>query len=282
MKTIVATATPRSSSGSLILPKGARRMARQSRSAASRRPAVQFLISKTIEFLLSTGEAPEHLALELKAQAKRVKGRLGLSNAGDAKHVQDSRERCFGIAGVIHDWHREAAYTNRDGDPRQLTQKSLRTLVGKRFPRGEISASVRWLFENGIVRRTSRGMIALVGGRAVIAPTQLLDRAAALVPQYLRTELRNTDTQDPYSRDINRAARVFYLPEKYVPLWRAFARERAQAFLEGVDNWLEDRARRNDPGPVREVAMHCFAYTGDSRSHKATRMNTLRVKAHGK
>jgi hypothetical protein len=257
-------------------------MGRQSRSAASRRPAVQFLISKTIEFLLSTGEPPEHLALELEAQAKRVKGRLRLSNAGDAKHVEHSRERCFGIAGVIHDWHREPAYTNRDGDPRRLTQKSLWTLVGKRFPRAEISASIRWMFENGIVRRTSRGMIALVGGRAVIAPTELLDRAAGLVPQYLRTELKNTDTQDPYSRDVNRAARVFYLPEKYVPLWRAFARERAQAFLEGVDNWLEDRERRNDLGPVREVAMHCFAYTGDSRSPKATSANTLRVRAHGK
>jgi hypothetical protein len=72
---------------------------------------------------------------------------------------------------------------------------------------------------------------------------------------------------------------VFYLPEKYVPLWRAVARERAQAFLEGVDNWLEDHARRNDVGPVREVAMHCFAYTGDSRSPKAASTNTRRLRA---
>jgi hypothetical protein len=124
-------------------------------------------------------------------------------------------------------------------------------------------------------------MIALVGGRTLLTRTELLDRAAAIVPQYLRTELRNTDTPDPYSRDVNRGARVFYLPEKYVPLWRAVARERAQAFLEGVDNWLEDHARRNDVGPVREVAMHCFAYTGDSRSPKATNTNARRLRAHG-
>src|SRR4029077_8219836 len=177
MKTIVATAAARSSAAPLFRPKGGRRTARPSRSAASRRPAVQFLLSKTIEFLLSTGEPPEHLALELEAQARRVKGRLRLSSAGDAKHVQDSRERCFGLAGVLHDWHREPAYTNQDGDPRQLTLRSLRTLVGKRFPRGEISASVRWLFESGVVKRTSRGMIALVGGRALIEPSELLDRA---------------------------------------------------------------------------------------------------------
>jgi hypothetical protein len=65
------------------------------------------------------------------------------------------------------------------------------------------------------------------------------------------------------------------LPEKYVPLWREVARERARVFLEGVDNWLEDHARRDDAGPVREVAMHCYAYTGDSRSPK-TSSTTIR------
>jgi hypothetical protein len=138
------------------------------------------------------------------------------------------------------------------------------------------------MFENGVIRKTKRGKIALVGGRQVVLRdgqrAVSLNRAAALVPQYLRTALRNADTQNPSSRDIDRDARVFYLPEKYVPLWREVARERARAFLEGVDNWLEDHARRDDVGLVREVAMHCYAYTGDSRSPKAIRTNA-RLKA---
>jgi hypothetical protein len=281
MKKIAAAIPPRSNPRSLLLRKGGQRMPRQIQSVSSNRPAAHFLLSKTIEFLLSAGEPPEHLALELGEQAERVRGRLRLLRTADAKRVQDSRERRCELDGVVHDWHREAAYTNQDGDPRQITQRSLRTLVGKRFPRQKISANVRWMFENGVVNRTSRGMIALVGGRTLLTRTELLDRAAAFVPQYLRTELRNTYTPDPYSRDVNRAARVFYLPEKYVPLWRAVARERAQAFLEGVDNWLEDHARRNDVGPVREVAMHCFAYTGDSRSPKAASTNTRRLRVRG-
>jgi hypothetical protein len=227
-----------------------------------------------VEFLLSVGESPETITLELEGQAARVKGRLPLWRTEDAKHVQNARERCWEIAGVVHDWHREPAYTNQDGEPRQLTLGSLRTLIGRRFPRHKVSATLRWMFEHGVVKKTNNGKIAPAGGRAVIpndafARTVLLDRAAASVPHYLGTELHNADTQDPYFRDINRAATVFFLPEKYVPLWRAVARERAQAFLEGVDNWLEDHARRDDMGPVREVSMHCFAYTGDSRLSKA-------------
>jgi hypothetical protein len=250
------------------------------RRAPSHNPALHVLLSKTVEFLLGAGESPEHVTLELEGQAERVKGRLPLWRSKDAKHVVESRERFWEVGGVIHDWHREAAYTNSDGEPRQLTLRSLRTLVGRRFPKHKVSATVRWMFEHEVVRRTNSGKIAPTGGRAVIPKeASALDRAAASVPQYLRTELRNASTQDQYFRDINRAARVFFLPEKFVPLWRSVARERAQAFLEGVDNWLEDHERRDDTGPVREVAMHCFAYTGDARLPKASRTHPRQLKA---
>jgi hypothetical protein len=240
------------------------------------------LLSKTIEFFLSTGESPEHIALELAGQAERVKGRMRLWSAKDAKQVQDGRERYGEVAGVVHDWHREPAYTNRDGEPLRLTQKSLRTLVGKRFPRQKIPATIRWMFENGVIKKTNHGRIALGGGRRAVVTkgSEGLNRAAGLIPQYLQVALRNAETKDRHSCDIDREARVFFLPEKYVPLWRAVARERTQAFVEGIDNWLEDHARRDDVGPVREVAMHCYAYTGESRSPKAAR-TSVRLKAGG-
>lgn len=270
MKKIRTTSQAHSRPRRLNRSKVRRRVAPRSAYATS---ALHLLLSKTVEFLLNAGESPEHIALELEKQSVRVKGRLPLCTTKDAKYCLDSFERFGKIGGVVHDWHRESTYTNQDGDPQQLTPRALRTLVGRRFPRHKISAIVQWMFEHGIVRKTNRGKIA-VGGRAVIpsedgARSVLLVRAAATVPQYLGTELHNADTQDPHCRDINRGARVFFLPEKYVPLWRAVARERAQVFLEGVDNWLEDHARRHDLGPVREVAMHCFAYTGDSRLSKA-------------
>jgi hypothetical protein len=121
---------------------------------------------------------------------------------------------------------------------------------------------------NGIVTRRKDGRFALSMGRQVFLKgrTLTMERAAALVPQYLRISLRNADTVNPHVRDIDRDARVFFLPEKWVGLWRVVARERTEAFLEGVDNWLEDHCRPDGSGPVREVALHCYGFTGDPRS----------------
>lgn len=281
MKKMPVVTSPCPSPRALTVRRRGRRMVGQSKSGSPQKPAIHFLLSNTIEFLLGAGESPEQLARELEAQAKCVRGRSLLMHASDAKRFRDSREYRCELTGVVHDWHREAAYTNQDGEPRQITEKALRALIGRRVPKRKVSASVRWMFENSVVCKTNRGMIALVGGRTVVTSTDFLDRATAYVAQYLQTELRNTDTPEPGSRDVNRAARVFNLPEKYVPLWRTVARERAQTFLEGVDNWLEDHARRNDAGPVREVAMHCFAYTEDSRGSKAGGTGGRLVKAHG-
>jgi hypothetical protein len=238
------------------------------------------LLSKIIEFLLSTGESPEVIAIELEAQAQRVKGLLPLSHSNDAKQVQDGRVHHGEVAGVVHDWHREPAYTNQEGEPVHLTHKALRALVGKRFSRQRVPATIRWMLKNGVVKKT-HGRVALGGGRRTVVTKGVegINRAAGLVPQYLQVALRNAETKDNYSCDIDREARVFFLPEKYVPLWRAVARERAQAFVGGIDNWLEDHARRDDAGPVREVAMHCYSYTGDSRLPKAARARSHQLRA---
>ena len=93
---------------------------------------------------------------------------------------------------------------------------------------------------NGVVSQRKGGFFVLSMGRQVVlrGPRAFaMERTAALVPQYLRVSLRNADISNPNSRDIDRDARVFFLPEKWIPLWRTVARERTEAFLEGVDNW---------------------------------------------
>jgi hypothetical protein len=277
-----ATVT-RSSPRAPTLPGTGKRAERQIQAAYLLEPALRVLLGKTIEFLLSAGELPEHIAFELAEQAGRVSGREPPLSAKDVQHVEGVYRRFADICGINHDWRREPAYTNGDGDPLPLTHDSLRGLVSKRVPRKKISALIRWMIDNGIVRKTDRGKLALTGERTVIlerdvARKFLLDRVATLVPQLLRSELRNATAQDPYSRDVNRDARVFCLPEKYVPLWRQVIRERAGMFMEGVDNWLEDHTHRDDPGPVCEVSVHCYTHTGDSRSSKGSKTDVHRVK----
>jgi hypothetical protein len=230
--------------------------------------ALHVLLGQTIEFLLRAGESPISLSMELERQAARVKRRGSTCRLKDIAKVWEEYERFAKVCGVVHDWHREAEFTNRQASPRQLTPATLKRLIARRFPKRKVGATMQWMFKKGIVRRTKDGSVALIGGRTVVLTNKgrrelALERAAVVVPQYLRIALRNAQSSDADSRDLDRDARVFSLPEKYVPLWRAMARDRAQAFLEGMDNWLEDHSSEEDVGRVREVAVHCYAYTGD-------------------
>ena len=236
------------------------------------RAGLDVLLSETITFLLSAGFPRTILADELRNEARRLKAGARLRRASAARVVKDGHKTLVEIGGVIHDWHRQHVYTNpQSGEPRPLRIPELRKLIGRRFPRERIATTLRWMQANGIVRQRNDDLFEVSAGRQVVlrGPRRsAMERTAALVPQYLRISLRNADTLDPNLRDIDRDARVFFLPEKWVGLWRTVARERTQAFLEGVDNWLEDHTCPEESGPVREVAIHCYGFTGEPRSPK--------------
>jgi hypothetical protein len=245
------------------------------------RAALDILLSETIAFLLAAGLSRKSLASELRKEARRLGSGRQLRRIKAARVVKEGHENLVEIGGVVHDWHRQTTYTDHtSGEPRALRAPELRKLIGKRFPPAKVAAAFRSMNVNGIVQRRKDGMFAISMGRHVLLRDQralAMERAAALVPQYLRTSLRNANVTDSHARDFDRDARVFFLPEKWVALWRTVARERSEAFLEGVDNWLEDHTRPDDSGPVREVAIHCYGYTGRPRSPKASGTNIGRL-----
>jgi hypothetical protein len=238
-------------------------------------PALQILLSKTIDFLLAAGLSRSTAARELEKQRKRVLQKKSNRRTKAEDRIQQARREVIEVCGVVHDWHRGEEYTNRNGEPVPLPAEALRGLIAKRFSPDRIQGAVVWMMDNRVIRRTKEGRFELIGGRPVLFGEKgrqaiALERAALVVPQYLQIILRNAATPDLDARDVDRDARVLFLPEKYVPLWRSLARERAQAFLEGMDNWLEDHARPDEEGPVREVGIHAYCYTGDSRVKKQT------------
>lgn len=253
----------------------------QKESGALSRAALHFLLNETITFLLVAGFPRKSLAFELRKEARRIGAGSRVRRPKSAKVIKEDHENLVEIGGVVHDWHRQAAYTSpRSGEPRALSLAELRRLIGQRFPRQRIATALRWMTVNGIVQRRKSGLFAISMGRHLVLSGErelVLERAAALVPQYLRTSLRNADTPHPQSRDVDRDARVFFLPEKWVGLWREVARERTEAFLEGVDNWLEDHTRPDDSGPLREVAIHCYGFTGEPRTPKPSGTNIGRL-----
>jgi hypothetical protein len=255
----------------LIDPPGQRAKSRHRTSKTPRLPAhvaLDVLLSETISFLIAAGVPRRSVASELRREARRLGASGAVLRGRATKAIKRGHESLGEIAGVVHDWHRHAAYTDpRNGEPRPLRARDLRALLSKRLPPERVAPAMRWMELNGIVRRRY-GRFELSIGRQILLKGRrpAMERAAALVPQYLTIALRNADTANPHTRDIDRDARVFFLPEKWVGLWRAIARERTEAFLEGVDNWLEDHTRLHDSGPVREVAIHCYAFTGEPRS----------------
>jgi hypothetical protein len=234
--------------------------------------ALNALLAETTVFLLAAGLPRTRLAAQLRNQARRVADGRRLQPSQAAKVIKESYEDLVEIAGVVHDWHRQHRYTDKaSGVPRPLRTTVLRRLISQRFPRGKVSSALRWMQENGVVTlRRDHAFVPAMGRQVVLKGWRMsaMERTAALVPQYLRTALRNARTTDPRDRDVDRDARVFFLPQKYVRLWRAVALERTQSFLEGLDNWLEDHTQPDSSGPTVEAAVHSYCYTGEPRSAK--------------
>ncbi|MGH8267340.1 MAG: hypothetical protein ACRETS_08460 [Steroidobacteraceae bacterium] len=246
------------------------------------RSALDFLLSETVTFLLAAGLSRESLAKQLRMEVGRVSAASLSKRSRTARVIKREHESTMEIRGVVHDWHRQRRYTDKKtGEPLALRGAVLRQLIGKRFPASRIEDTLRWMEANGTVHRRKDGRFALSIGRAVLVGQRalIMARAAVVVPQYLRIALRNARARDSRSRDVDRDARVFFLPEKYVRLWRAVARERSQAFLEGLDNWLEDHTRADDAGPTVEAAVHCYCYTGEPRSLRRAATNIGRLEA---
>jgi hypothetical protein len=239
-------------------------------------PASQTLLNETVDFLLAAGLSRSAAALELENQRRRVLGRQRRNRlpTEPERRAQKQRRQLIEVSGVVHDWHREEEYTDQEGEPNSLTQDELVALMSRRFSAEKIGPALNWMLNNKVIRRLKDRRLKLVRGRPVllrgrVKQSQALARAAVVVPQYLRIILRNAATADLNSREVERDARVLFLPEKFVPLWRSLARERAQAFLESMDNWLEDHASSDDVGAVREVSIHVHCYTGDLRDPSA-------------
>jgi hypothetical protein len=266
------------SRGATMLPVGARRSRGNGLLSFA---TLDVLLGETTAFLLAAGLPRNRLVGELRMQARRVAAGSRLQRPGTAKVIKEGHENLVEIAGVVHDWHRERRYTdNKSGDPVPLRPAVLRRLIGRRFPRMKIASTLLWMQANGVVTRRRDGLFVPSMGRQVVLKSRrmrVMERTAALVPQYLRVSLRNARASDPRERDVDRDARVFFLPEKYVRLWRAVALERTKAFLEGLDNWLEDHTRPEDTGPTVEAAVHSYCYTGEPRSVKYGNTNIGRL-----
>jgi hypothetical protein len=222
------------------------------------------LLNETLAFFLAAGVERSRLAANLRGKARLISQGRAIKPPRAPSH-----HRLVVVGGVVRDWFRMGQYTNKKtGQPIPLGATELRRLIGKRFPERSVDSVLAWMRQNGFVEARSDGSFALSVDQQVIIgqPRALaLERTASLASQLLKTAVRNARTPKGQDREVDREARVFYLPAKYVPQFRAMCRRCAKDVLEFVDNWLEDRNALDFKGETVEASMHVYTHTSELR-----------------
>lgn len=201
-----------------------------------------------------------------------------LDSGASVGHLRSkSVEHFRDLAGIAHDWCRGQAGKYTDpvtGEPLPLTESVLLGLISNRVRHRGVPQVLQRLIREGMVERRADGLHQLLVERQVILGTReaeqlAMERTAALVWQFVNLTMRNARTSDLQARDVDRGAMVYFLPEKFVPLYRKIARERAIAFIDGIDNWLEDHSDPNFEGPVVEASFQVHSFVSMPRENRA-------------
>lgn len=218
------------------------------------------LLSGVVRFLSDIGLPSAKIGGRLRSLADAVE-------AGRNVHTVHSDEYALflRICGVVHDWSRSPEYTDSDGEPKALPlrgNRSLSALIKRRLPRERITRIMQRMRARKVVRRRSDGRYVLLQRAVLVAKRDpvYLEWAAAVATEHLKTAFENWQARDREARQLDRIARVFNLPVDQASKFRAFAKNRAQSWLEEIDNWLEDHDAPRGRGRRVEAGVHVYAY----------------------
>ena len=150
-------------------------------------------------------------------------------------------------AEVMRIWHRDSRFLDRDANPRPLQlnrgANSLTALVRRLDPSGDALKSIGVMRAVGVIRRTSDGRYIPTAESVKIDHLHPLaiEHIAKSVVRLVSTVCRNTD---PHRKAIPLIERYAYAPDMSREEAKAFAeftRNQGMAYLEAVDDWLEQR-----------------------------------------
>jgi hypothetical protein len=248
------------------------------------------LVESVLDFLgrsgMSAAEVREILA-ECSPAVKGVKSQSP-TKAQDPHYVGNGNVS----AEIMRIWHRDSRLLDREARPRPLQlnrgPNSLSVLVRRLDPSGDPIKSINAMRAVGLIRRLADGRYVPTAESVKIDHLHPLavEHIAKSVVRLVTTVCRNTDPNREAIPLIERYAYAPDLSDKEADAFAEFTRNQGMAYLEAVDDWLEQRRirkratfGRKSKGASVAAGVHLFAYMGDYGPSKSarTRSRTGRV-----
>jgi hypothetical protein len=220
-------------------------------------------------------------------QSSRTGGRL---KSRDDLHIKTQNLP----AQLLRAWHRDSRYIDHEAKPRPLHLTkggaNLSAVIRRIDASADPSQVVRSMKAVGLIRRTSNNRYVPTSETAIVDKLHPLavEHVTKLVNRLVSTVSRNTNRdrdsltlidRHAYTADLNSADRVAFAE---------FTRSHGMAYLEAIDDWLEQRRVRRRPGSragIKGVAagVYLFAYLGDEGtvSVKSGKESSLRLLRSG-
>lgn len=232
------------------------------------------LLQSILDFLIRSGvkrDAIEHMFTMCLAQIE-TQNRSTRSITKESNYVGNGNVS----AEVIRVWHRDSRYLDSEANPRPLAlargRRSLRKLIHLLDPAVDSTKAIQAMRAVGLIRMLPDGRFLPTAESVKIDTLHPLaiEHIAKSLVRLVTTVSRNTD---PTRRAIPLIERYAYVPDLSRSEAKAFVdftRGQGMAYLEAVDDWLEQRrarrlpvSRRRAEGKGVAAGVHLFAYLGD-------------------
>ncbi|MET0279550.1 MAG: hypothetical protein ABW278_00300 [Steroidobacteraceae bacterium] len=230
------------------------------------------LLGAVLEFMNLSGvrESAMRQAFDRGLAEIREKrgGQRGKSDERHAGNINVSAE-------LLRLWHRDGRYINVDAKPRPLSlvkgRNSLSAAIRRLDPTAVPSEILAGMKAVGLIRRTSRGLYLPTSESAIVDQLHpvLVEHVARTVIRLVSTVCRNTDPSGQSLPLIERHAAIPDLNPADRKAFADFTRAQGMAYLESVDDWLQQRRSRRAT-PARKArkggvaaSVHLVAYLGD-------------------
>jgi hypothetical protein len=231
------------------------------------------MLGSVIEFMKGSG---------LADSAIRDAFERGMGDSGGTRRGRVSRQN-DGLrignenlsAELLRTWHRDGRYIDNDAKPKPLSlnrgRGNLSAIILRIDPSANAEEVLREMRAVKLIRRVSNGKFLPTSEAAIVSRVHPLatDHIAKLVIRLVSTVSRNLD---PAGTSLPLVERHAYAPDLSWIERKAFAeftRSQGMAYLESVDNWLQQRRVSRLGSRTREhpkgvsASVHLFAYLGD-------------------